>query len=104
MPNRLQTARTRTDIRDNRKQYFKYLKYPVIPPSVDDVYITTSVGDRLDLLADTFYNDVDLWWIIAQANHIGKGQLVVKEGNQIRIPKHTDLVIEEYLKLNKNNG
>ena len=102
MPNRLQTARTRTDIRDNRKQYFKYLKYPVIPPSVDDVYITTSVGDRLDLLADTFYNDVDLWWIIATANPdvIRRDSYNLKPGLEIRIPLNTEEILREYENLN----
>ena len=103
MPNRLQSARTRTDIRDNRKQYFKYLKYPVIPPSVDDVYITTSVGDRLDLLADTFYNDVDLWWIIATANPdvIRRDSYNLKPGLEIRIPLNTEEILREYENLNK---
>ena len=102
MPNRLQTARTRTDIRDNRKQYFKYLKYPVIPPSVDDVYITTSVGDRLDLLADTFYNDVDLWWIIATANPdvLRRDSYNLKPGLEIRIPLNTEEILREYENLN----
>lgn len=102
MPNRLQSARTRTDIRDNRKQYFKYLKYPVIPPSVDDVYITTSVGDRLDLLADTFYNDVDLWWIIATANPdvIRRDSYNLKPGLEIRIPLNTEEILREYENLN----
>ena len=102
MPNRLQTARTRTDIRDNRKQYFKYLKYHVIPPSVDDVYITTSVGDRLDLLADTFYNDVDLWWIIATANPdvIRRDSYNLKPGLEIRIPLNTEEILREYENLN----
>jgi len=102
MPNRLQSARNRTDIRDNRKQYFKYLKYPVIPPSVDDVYITTSVGDRLDLLADTFYNDVDLWWIIATANPdvIRRDSYNLKPGLEIRIPLNTEEILREYENLN----
>ncbi|HCT51145.1 MAG TPA: hypothetical protein DF712_01675 [Balneola sp.] len=92
--------------RDSETMKRKYVSviYPKVPKSNDDVYIMTQVGDRLDYLAWKYYGSVDLWWIIAQANHIGKGQLVVKEGKQIRIPKHTDLVIEEYLKLNKNNG
>ena len=55
-------------IGDNNQRVFKYLKYPKISVSVDDIYATTLVGDRLDLIADQFYNNVDLWWIIATAN------------------------------------
>ena len=36
----------------------------------DDIYIITQDSDRLDLLANQFYNDSRLWWIIAQANVI----------------------------------
>lgn len=36
----------------------------------DDIYIITQESDRLDLLANEFYNDSRLWWIIAQANNL----------------------------------
>ena len=45
MPNRLDYIERR--IGDNNKRTFKYLKYPKIPLSVDDIYATTLVGDRL---------------------------------------------------------
>ena len=50
------------------KRYYKPVKYPDIPPTSNDLYIITTVGDRLDLLANQFYNDVNLWWIISSAN------------------------------------
>ena len=40
------------------KRYYKPLKYPDIPLSPNDIYITTTIGDRLDNLAHQFYNDV----------------------------------------------
>ena len=69
---------------------------------MDDVYITTSVGDRLDLLADTFYNDVDLWWIIATANPdvIRRDSYNLKPGLEIRIPLNTEEILREYENLN----
>ena len=51
-----------------KKQYYKYIKYPLIPLSINDIYVTTTAGDRLDLLAHQFYKDVDLWWVITTAN------------------------------------
>lgn len=89
---------------ETMKRRFVSVIYPRIPNRNDDVYIMSQVGDRLDYLAWKYYGNVDLWWIIAQANHIGKGQLVIKEGKQIRIPKDTDAIIQDYLNLNKNNG
>ena len=102
MSNRTQKARLRRDIGNNRKQYYKYLKYPTIPPSVDDVYITTSVGDRLDLLAFRFYGDVTLYWIIALANPniVGFGTLFIPRGSQLRIPIDISDVIDAYNRIN----
>ena len=46
----------------------------VIPRTIekrdDDIYIITQETDRLDLLAQQFYGESKLWWIIAQANNI----------------------------------
>ena len=38
----------------NNKRVFKYIKYPNIPLSVDDIYAITIDGDRLDLIANQF--------------------------------------------------
>ena len=65
MPSRLESIE---QYRENNKRYFKYIKYPNIPLSVNDIYAVTVEGDRLDLIANQFYNDVDLWWIITTAN------------------------------------
>ena len=43
------------------KRIFKSIKYPLIPLSINDIYVVTTVGDRLDLLANQFYNNVDYW-------------------------------------------
>ena len=61
---------------------------PNIPKSSSDIYIHSKVGDRLDMLAQQYYNDVTLWWIIAKANELGKGSLHIKPGTQIRIPQN----------------
>ena len=50
------------------KNYYRNIKYPEIPLSSEDIYVLTTVGDRLDSLAYQFYNDIRLWWIIAVAN------------------------------------
>ena len=50
------------------KRIFKNIKYPNIPLDINDLYVITSDRDRLDLLANQFYNNVDYWWIIANAN------------------------------------
>ena len=39
---------------------YKPLKYPNIPFSISDIYIITTSGDRVDSLAQQFYNDIRL--------------------------------------------
>ena len=65
---------------------FRSTVYPSIPHSENDKYIITRDSDRLDLLAKEFYGDQRQWWILADANNIGKGTLNVEPGLQIRIP------------------
>ena len=86
MPSRLDNIQKRRGT--NKKVVYKYVKYPQIPLSMDDIYATTLVGDRLDLIADQFYNDVDLWWIITTANPdvIRRDSFNLTPGLQIRIP------------------
>ena len=61
-------------------------RYPKSERLQGDFYLFSRSGDRLDLLAQKFYGDVRRWWIIANANNLGKGTLMVPPGLQIRIP------------------
>jgi len=80
------------------KRYYETTIFPTIEPSNDDIYIITSSADRLDKLAYDFYGQTSKWFIIAIANNIGLGTMLVEPGIQIRIPADTsgyDLLIEQ---------
>ena len=100
MASRLRTLPVRTL---NRKRTYKALKYPEIPLSINDIYIITNDGDRLDLLANQFYQDVDMWWIIATANPgiVKRDTFNLKPGSEIRIPTNPQGVMQEFEELNK---
>ena len=49
-----------------------------------DVYVITEMGDRLDTLANQYYGDPMLWYLIADANNLNL--LNVKPGTRLRIP------------------
>jgi len=87
----------------NKKRVYKALKYPEIPLSVDDLYVITTDGDRLDLLANQFYQDVDMWWVIATANPdiVKRDTFNLKPGLEIRIPTDTQSIIQNFESLNK---
>ena len=61
--------------------------YQNIPETNNDIFIITQQGDRLDTLAFQFYEDPDLWWYIAKANHINT--MNVEAGTSLRIPSST---------------
>ena len=63
--------------------------FPVIPLSAEDVYIITTSTERLDKLALSFYGDASFWWVIAAANGLGKGTLIVQQNVKLRIPSKT---------------
>lgn len=83
------------------KQYRTTTIYPETPISDNDYYIITTAGDRYDNLADQFYNDHTLWWVIASANNSERASLIVEPGIQIRIPGNIDTIINNYNKINK---
>ena len=87
----------------NRGRFLNPLKYPSIPLSINDLYIITVVGDRLDLMADQFYNDPRLWWLIAQANpdKLRRDSYSVSVGLEIRIPIRINNILNSFKKLNK---
>ena len=86
------------------KSYYRQIKYPTITAAIEDFYIITKAGDRLDLLAEQFYNDPGLWWIITLANpdKIKRDSFSVPNGLQIRIPADHRAIIEDYKVLNNN--
>lgn len=58
-----------------------------IPESEDDQFhvVTQADADRIDLIAYKYYDDVQLWWIIAEANRISN-PLNLEIGSTLRIP------------------
>lgn len=84
------------------KPYYKSKFYPNIPLSESDVYVITTVGDRLDSLAYSYYRDATLWWIIAMANNNAtKGALYPAPGTQLRIPTDITAVVRQFNQFNK---
>jgi len=72
----------------NRISDNKYLTSisTTFPQSLTDKYIIVRDGDRLDTLAKEFYDNENDWWILATANNLGKGNLNIPPGIQLRIP------------------
>ena len=74
--------------------------YPEIPIENSDKFIYTKVGDRLDSLANEYYEDISLWWVISKANGI-KGKIALKPTTLIRIPGDILGILEKFEDLNR---
>jgi nucleoid-associated protein YgaU len=85
----------------SKKQYLESTIYPIVKPSDTDLYIISEKGDRLDLLANKYYGDQTMWWIIATANNINDATFYVEPGIQLRIPADTTKVLNDLQKINK---
>lgn len=83
------------------RRYIKNAIYPDIPTDPDDTYVITTGGDRYDILAQQFYNNSSLWWVIASANVSKNDGLIVKPGVQLRVPYRINEVLEEFERVNR---
>ena len=85
----------------SNKPYYKGKIYPIIPLTETDEYVITTAGDRLDLIAFSYYNDPELWWVISVANnHVTGGSMFPIPGTQLRIPTDIDSVLRSFDEIN----
>jgi hypothetical protein len=82
-------------------QYRKTVMYPTISPSENDTYLITTAGDRYDVLAQKYYNDASLWWVIACSNDtLEKNSLYPPVGVQLRVPANIGEILTRYRQIN----
>ena len=76
-------------------------RYPEVQLSVNDIYVYTTQGDRFDILAQQYYGDSTLWWVISIANiELKQNSMFIPVGTQIRIPSNVSAILAEYNALN----
>jgi len=83
------------------KKYKVNVIYPNIEETSEDIYVITQSGDRYDTLAQQFYKEPELWWIISSANNYHKGSLNIPAGVQLRIPASKSRAIQNFKEVNK---
>ena len=79
--------------KDN-KRYYKPTIVPNIPIKDSDIFVYPLYGDRFDTLAQRYYEDPNLWWIIAKANEMSGGQISPNPEVKLRIPMVIDDILE----------
>ena len=76
------------------KEYHETVNRRIIPQSIEDkFYIVTDItANRLDMIAQIYYNNPNLWWVIAEANpELRFNPYNVPRGTSVRIPSTTTL-------------
>ena len=97
MPSRYNN--TKMKIRRDGKRVLKPTIYPKIPIKDSDIFIYPKFGDRLDNLAQKYYKDVSLWWIIAKANNLDEAHIGLTLDEQIRIPVDIEPILNKLKEL-----
>jgi hypothetical protein len=85
-------------------EFWDVLDLPTIPQQPDDLTYQVLGTDRMDLLANRFYRDPRLWWVIAVANDIELIPTAFNAGDSIRIPSPRYVLQELFKKGTKQRG
>ena len=80
--------------------YYTNNIYPDITITENDNYVIAILGDRFDLLANNFYRDPTLWWVIPSANGLSSDSLYPEPGIQLRIPTDLRSILDSYKTIN----
>jgi len=87
-------------LEENGDRFFESTLLPDVDRSENDIVINTEAGQRLDRIAFRQYGDATLWWIIAAANNLGRGDLTVPANTRLRIPRNESKVFDELRRIN----
>jgi len=67
-------------------EFWELPEYPEIQVRNDDIIHQVEQTDRIDTLAQKYYGDPILWWVIALANDMKNPPLELNAGDSLRIP------------------
>ncbi len=85
--------------KDNNR-YYKPRIIPNIPIKDTDIFVYPIYGDRFDTMAQRYYEDSNLWWIIVKANEISDGRIAPDPLKKLRVPTEIDDILESISQAN----
>jgi len=81
-------------------EFWDLLDLPEIVVQAGDLQYTVVESDRIDLIAQKFYGDPVLWWVIAAANGMELVPNELHSGQTLRIPSPS-YVVQQLFKKSK---
>ena len=90
--------------KDTNNRVYGLTIYPRIPIQDGDLFVLPIEGDRLENLAQRYYDDVSLWWVIAEANNLRDGRFALDPTEELRIPINLAPILLEFRSINSEIG
>jgi nucleoid-associated protein YgaU len=87
--------------RVTKNKIFASTEYPIIVRKDSDITYYVRFDDTYMSLAQRFYSDQTLWWIIARANNNFAGNFTMVIGSKIIIPTEIGEILSKLAKLNR---
>ena len=84
----------------NNIRYYKPRIVPNIPIKDTDIFAYPIYGARYDTMAQRYYDDSNLWWIIVKANDISDGKIAPDPLKKLRIPTEIDDILQSISQAN----
>ena len=84
----------------NNIRYYKPRIIPNIPIKDSDIFVYPVYGDRFDTMAQRYYENSNLWWIIAKANEISDGRIAPDPLVKLRIPTEIEDILQSITEAN----
>lgn len=81
-----------TMLKTGKGRVYDSILLPNVDATDSDIVVITIQGDRLDLLANEYYQDPSMWWVIALKNDMTEVDISMKEGIVLRIPSRNEAI------------
>jgi len=94
------TRFTKTKKRFDSKQQYQSLILPIFEERSDDIIVEVNDYTRLDVLANRFFNDATLWWVISAYNQLPADSIYTTDKKNLRIPNNIQTVFNKIKDLN----
>ena len=78
----------------NGVRYYKSTIVRGIPLKDSDKFVFPLDGERFDSLAQKYYGDSNLWWIIAKANNMIDGTMGLDPEKRVRVPLDIEKILQ----------
>ena len=88
----------------NNNRVYGITIYPHIPIQDGDLFVYPIEGDRLENMAQRYYEDASLWWVIAEANDLRDGRFALDPTKELRIPMNLAPILVEFRSINSGGS